>query len=666
MEEPVMNKEGKLLEIEGLRAVAAMLVILYHYWIGGVSGGVDIFFIVSGFLITTMLVKMYNKDGRVDVAGFVVKLSQRLFPLGFLVLFANAILSVLILPQTMWSQITDEIIASAAYFQNIHLAVTSTDYLAQNFEASSFQHFWAMSIQGQFYLIWGLTFFVTLLVLKWTKSTLPLPKVLTWVFALFTAGSFSFSLYLTAVNPEGAYFNTLTRVWEFGLGGLLALFITKIRVNRKVGFVMGWAGLLLILLAGPLVGLSQDFPGWAALLPTVGGVLIILNRNYEDTFTANRLLSAPVMTKIGGLSYGLYLWHWPLLIYYYEITGNTSVSLWGGTLLIGLSFLLSYVSVAFIENPIRFRKGMRTKAASAVVSGMIALPVVLFVAGFSLYVNFLEQSAAESIGDESHPGAQVLALGVEDTFEQDDIIPIPANAREEMPFVYEEGCHQTEEDPEVIVCTFGEEDNPEAEIAMVGGSHSAHWIPAFEEFVEEHNLKVYSITKSACRFRNPEDEEESCAEWNERLMEEIIEINPDLVFTTADAGSSPGRVPSGYRERWEKLAEENLRVFAIRDNPWFPEDVPVCLERNGPEAEECSVSRDEALPAPSSWEKLGDEQPENVYYADLSDYLCGDDTCGPAYGNVMAYRDSHHISVPYARTLAPYLEKEILEALESD
>jgi hypothetical protein len=243
------------------------------------------------------------------------------------------------------------------------------------------------------------------------------------------------------------------------------------------------------------------------------------------------------------------------------------------------------------------------------------------------------------------------------------VLPTPLQARDDLPKVYGDGCHQSLEDAEVLKCEYGVLDNPEYTIAIVGGSHSAQWLPAFEKIAETEKIKIINYTKSACRFTSDGIGKESCREWNENLIDILLSTKPDLVFTTADVGSKP-EVPVGFVEQWEKLNRADIPVFAIRDNAWFDFDVPSCVEEKGRDSLECAQEREDALPEKSPWSKLA-YTPDNVYYADLSDYLCEEDSCRPVVGNVLVYRDKHHITATYVKTMAPILKKELFQVLSS-
>ncbi|RIW31875.1 acyltransferase [Bacillus salacetis] len=658
------------LEIEGLRAVAALLVAVYHIWLGKVSGGVDVFFVVSGFLITTSLLSQFEKTGKIDLPGFLIRLSKRLFPAAFTVLFTVVIACIFFLPELRWSQTVKEALASALYFQNWMLAQTSVDYLAQNSEASPFQHFWAMSIQGQFYIIWPLLLLISVLLAKYIfKKSVRFSFLI--VLSVVLVLSLSYSIYLTSVNQPWAYFDTFTRVWEFSMGGILALIIANISLKKSVSAVLGWMGLIGLVSCGLLLPVSSVFPGFVALWPTLSAVFILLAGNQGGKYGVYSFLSHKSMVTFGGLSYGFYLWHWPLLIFYFAVTGNEKANLLDGIIIILSAILLSYLTTTFIEKPIRNSAKLDTKLKTAKVSLSFLLPVVFLAGGWYFTIKQMqsvEQTSAIPLTEisEEYPGAVSLKDDFNQSVEEGKgFIPRAIQARDDVPRGYKDGCHQKPGDPEVLECKYGSTDNPKYTIALVGGSHSAHWLPALEGVAAKENIMILNYTKSGCRFSDG-DVVDDCADWNGELMEILRSKKPDLVFLPADVGANPNEeVPKGYIKKWEELDEANIPVFAVRDNPWPKFDVPSCIDEYGENSKKCLIDRGKAVPKESAWSKLK-TPPNNVHYADLSDYFCEEEYCKPIVGNVLVYQDKNHITATYSQTLAPILREYLMPVLEEE
>ncbi|SDO12590.1 acyltransferase family protein [Halobacillus aidingensis] len=650
-------------EIEGLRAIAAILVAVYHIWLGNVSGGVDVFFVVSGFLITISLLNMFEKTGKIDIFGFLLKLGKRLFPIAFSVLIFVIITSFYFLPQSQWSTIIKEVAASLVYFENWELASNSVDYLAQNNVASPVQHFWAMSTQFQFYIIWTLVLITSIAIAK--KLNMKTRNSLFYTLIVIFVVSISYSVYKTSVNQPWAYFDTFARAWEFAIGGILSLVIANISFNKSTNLIIGWLGLFGLVSCGLLLQVSTVFPGYAALWPVLSAVLILIAGNTGGKFGVHHLLSAKPLVRFGGISYGFYLWHWPLLILYFNIIGNDTVPITHGLLIIGLAIVLSYVTTHLFEKPIRNKK-IQSKPKLAFILVAIAVPVVILNGSWSWYVKDAQFASAsvEISNSNDYPGALVMASN--DDFHSDEpFAPSVLQAKEETPKSYDDGCHQGMEESEVILCEYGEVDNPDYTIALVGGSHSAHWLAPLEAYANEENIKILNYTRSACRFSSEsyllttELDQKTCAEWNESVMDELIEKKPDLVYTTADATEWEG-IPEGYVDQWEKLGEHDINVFALKDNPRAEFDIPTCIDEHGANAKECTTEND--------LEDLSDDidklDLDNVYYADLTDKFCEEDVCKPIIGNVLVYQDGHHLTRTYAETLTPFVGEKVSKALD--
>ncbi|MDW0113113.1 acyltransferase family protein [Sporosarcina saromensis] len=647
-------------ELEGVRAVAALLVAVYHIWLGRVSGGVDIFFVVSGYLITTSLISRILRDQRIQFSDFYLGLARRLFPLAFTVIFISTLLSIFILPKTVWSETIAQVFASIFYMENWQLAWNSVDYLAQNNEASPFQHFWALSLQGQFYLTWPLLITIVYIIAKKIFRT-PVRKTLLVVLILMFAVSLTYSIYLTNVNQPYAYFNTFARVWEFSLGGILALLLPYIKPIKVISVVIGWLGLLIILLTGIIFSVSSMFPGYVALLPLTGVIFIIISAENTTSFGVARLLSSRPLLYFGGISYGFYLWHWPILIFYFEVFDKEVVPFFHGLILLLISFILATITIHFIEKPIRALSIHQHKKIVVKYVASFTGTVLLLTVSWSSYLHLLEKDMKYEMSD--YPGALVISDAVKAT---KGIEPYPnlLTLDKDLPHFYEDpNCYSAmSEGGRVKECIFGELENPDLTIALVGGSHSGHWFPALEEIADNRRIQLKVLNKDACRFSTDDfGGRESCEEWNENVTKYLKEDPVDIIFTTSTVGAGD-HVPEGYLEKWKEF-EGISEIFAIRDNPRMPKDVRSCLEKNVKNPSKCGKTRDKALSSNIPWSSL-DNKPPNVTFGDLSDYFCVGKKCSPVIGNVFVYRDAHHLTATYAKTLSKALEAEMNPLIE--
>ncbi|MFD4635836.1 acyltransferase family protein [Lentzea sp. NPDC058436] len=600
-------------ELQGLRAVAALLVVVYHVWLGRVSGGVDVFFLISGFLVTGQLVRATGR-GRIDLRATWSRMAKRLLPAAVVVLSATLVAAAVLMPENRWSQTVREIVASALFLENWQLASDSTDYYAQHEHASLVQHFWSLSIQGQFYLLWPL------LVLVVTLLRGSLSRVLLAVFAV----SLGFSVWLTAVDQPLAYFHTATRIWEFAFGGLLALVVSRIDLSGPLRTVLGWAGLLGLLVCGVVLDVGAAFPGFLALWPTTCAAAVIVAGATGSRFGADRLLAARPSRYLGDLSYSLYLWHWPVLVGWLVIGGHSEVSLLDGLAIIGASLVLAAATHHLVEEPVR---KSRWKART-----LIAVLLVPLLAATA----FLQPVGPREVA------AQVAAT---------DFAALDGQR-----------CEKSARDQELEVCYGPADGTPAKRVVLVGDSHIQQYLAAFAPIAERRNWQLVAMLRGACPFstkseKNPDDQ--SCVRWNESAAREIIDLRPDFVFTLATRNVQVGLTevtPPGFVERWRQLDAEGIPVVAVRDNPRYSFSVLDCVQVHGPAAR-CGAPRSELLSPVPPYAHL--EVPGNVSFLDFSDELCTEDQCPPVKGDLLVNFDDNHVSATFMRSLSEVVEEAL-------
>ncbi|WP_414044855.1 acyltransferase family protein [Macrococcus equi] len=646
-------------EIEGLRAVAALLVAIYHIWLGKVSGGVDVFFVVSGFLITTSLLSKLRKNGTVNGFEFIMGLLKRLMPQAFFVLFSVIILSYFFLPGARWVQTIKEIFATALYLENWQLAMTSVDYLDSGNAKSPVQHFWAMSIQGQFYLIWFVVIWLAIFLSRLFKQHVkkPLLIILTFIFIV----SLMFSVYLTEINQPWAYFDTRTRVWEFALGGLLCVLIDRIKLPSVISVIAGWLGLTMLILCGILLEVSTMFPGYIALWPTLSAVLILLAGENTTKLGVEKFLGTKWMVKLGGYSYGFYLWHWVLLTFYHVISKQDHVSIIHGIFIMVLSLLLSIIVTTIIERPVR---KIRVKNNSWPVLAVICIcliPVLGLNALWQQHMNAEIKKTEALSKTDGYPGAQVLEVK---EFKEKPYIPRDENIKDDQAQPYKDGCHVGPKDPTVKICEYGVTKGYDYTVAIVGGSHSTHWFTAIHELAEKHRIRVLNVTKSGCRLSTDKKGLPSCDTWNEHVVAKVADKQPDLVLAMAEISYfNVDEVPKGYLDQFKAFNERGIEIFAVRDTPYFRNDVPECIQAKGRHSKDCKIEKDIVVPKETDWSKLK-VKPQGVHFVDYTDKICPDEYCEPVVGNVVAFFDKSHMTKTFVSTLTPYVEKDIIPLLE--
>ncbi|KOS66338.1 acyltransferase [Lysinibacillus contaminans] len=649
-------------EIEGLRTIATLLIAIYHIWLGKVSGGVDVFFVLSGFLITMSLISKIEKTGKIYFRDYLLGLAKRLFPLALTVIIFITGLSILLLPRVQWDQTISHMFASTLFFENWRLSLDAVDYLAQDNVASPFQHFWSMSVQGQFYILWPCLIFAAYILARKVLKT-PVRKTLLAVLLIVFILSLSYSIYITNLNQPWAYFDLLARIWEFSLGGIFAILLPYLSLNKWLSTFIGWVGLLIVCFTGVIIPVSDLFPGYIALLPIGGALLLLLSAESSTRFGVDKILGAKPFLFLGRYTYGFYLWHWPLLIFYKVYMDTSTVSIEHGLLIILATFILSYVSTKFIETPIRKIDVRQSKSKLVSVLCVMLFPVLLMNYSFNYYVEQEKAQKPLEYSTQDYPGALALQQNIQVT-EGVELIPSMVNVKTDLPSFYDDKQCFSNRGAVITKCSFGVTDDPDYIIALVGGSHSGHWFPALEILAEELNFQVDVYIRDGCRFTNDDSGGQvtpECLSWNEKLMDVLIKDPPDMVFTTATLNRMD-TVPIGYIGQWSRL-EGITQIFAVRDNPRMAEDVPTCLERES-DPSECSIPKDQGISEIVPWENT-EGIPSNVTFADLSDNFCDDSRCYSVIGNIIVYRDKHHITAEYAKTLAPALREPLEDALKS-
>jgi peptidoglycan/LPS O-acetylase OafA/YrhL len=650
-------------EIEGLRAVAALLVAVYHVWFGRVSGGVDVFFVIAGFMVTTSLLGHVERTGRVQVGRYLGQLLKRLLPNALLVLVAVAAATMVWVPVTRRQDVLLEIAASALYAENWLLAAQSVDYLQRDATNSPVQHYWAMSIQGQFYLAWLALFLLVLAV----SSAEGFRRRLAQLLVLSVGASFAFSVWFTAADQPVAYFHTGARLWEFGAGGLVAVFAASLpELSRRLSFVLGWVGLLLIVSCGMVLSVGTSFPGWVALWPVLGAVLILVAGHTPARWSASSVLSSKPLVRLGAVSYALYLWHWPLLVFYLLLTQQDRAGFLPGVLIIAASVALSFLSTAWVETPLRSTSLDRRRPWAVTLAGSSAAVLVATGAAAAGEVSRPDTTAQRPVptGPGAGPGSAGEGARLEDlrADNTDDPAPGIAFAAQDRSPAYDLGCHQTLREPAVETCTFGDE-AADRTMFLVGSSHAVHWQPALTAVAEQHGWRLVVATKSSCRtgaHHEPDRtgasaEVGSCTAWSRDVTARIIAEQPDLVVTTSTvAMGEPEHVPPSFVRTWEELAEHDIPVLALRDTPFPGRDVVECLAVRGATSRACDTPLEQTLAAVDPASELPD-LPDNVTLADLTSSFCAEGTCPAVVGDVVVYHDHSHISRTYSTLLAPVL-----------
>ena len=665
-------------DVEGLRAVAVGFVLLHHSGVGLVSGGfagVDVFFVISGFLITTQLVTEVDRTARISLHKFYARRAKRILPAAAIVLLATAILVRLFVPRIRWEEIGGDIIGSALYVVNWRLAGRSVDYLAEDSQPSPVQHFWSLAVEEQFYLVWPLLILVGVVVARLMHTT---TRRTLWVgLAVVAFPSFAWALIETAHSPASAFFVTTTRMWELSIGAAVALGAGVFaRIARGWAIVIGWLGLGAIAMSGIVVTERTPWPGYAALLPTLGSAAVIVAGFAVTRGGPSSLLGTRPFRWVGGLSYSLYLWHWPLI--------NIAAACWGplsvgqGLAVAAVSLAPAWLTFKLLENPLRHSTAISRSARLAFSVGA-NFTLAGVVAGLVLVVSTTVQNPGRGIDNEALGAAVLAADPLGDPAGRSPgsvryITPDPVDATRDIPDVYGDGCHQNQADAAVLSCTYGNPASP-TEVAVVGDSKVAQWLPALQVLASRNNWKLVVYTKSSCSFSSattPDNDGKpytACTEWNRLLLDRLTRLDtPNYVITSqgsARAVTESGELSvdamvDGLRTSWAALARVGTEVVVIADNPHPGLNVYECVEEHRDALTSCTYNRSRlASSGAYVTQTKAVQRRDHVKIVDLFDAICPVDPCSPVIGNVLVYRQGAHLTATYVKTLTPRLAKAL-------
>ena len=665
-------------EIQGLRTLAAFLIALHHIWFGRVSGGVDVFFVVSGFLLTGSLAREVTQTSWVRVGQFWTRIARRIFPAAYFIIGVCIVGTWVWVSKVFWPETFEDIRAAATYSANMRFAETSVDYLAQDDFKSPVLHFWAMSIQGQFYLVLPVFMLIAwkLGVLLRIRRTWILPIMI----SLVTLISFVYSVVRTYDTPTSTYFSSFARVWEFGLGALLSLFIARIKVSALISSVMSWVGIVVFVGTGIFI-VTVPFPGYIALVPTLAAVLLIVAGNASGKVPLHnipmRFLRTKPLVRLGDYSYSFFLWHWPILVFGKLHFDADSASPLGGIAVMALALVLSVFTVRFIENPfLRIRRGERKLITLPELGSVVAVIALVFGSTFMLnrsaYADTQkevvdQQDITDSINADQDVDAAAAAIKkmAEATIldPSKPITPDPLVANQDLPLPRRIDCLKILAAELTPQCAFyGTPGRPR--IILLGGSHSLHWFAPIYAIAQKYNLELLSLSRPGCRFGS--DRGERCDVWIEQVLQYIERDPPKYIFATATtARDQDEKVGTGFVENWRRVEKLGVQVFAIRDNPEFPDNPTACVDENRDNPAECALPRDELLAPVNPVNDIVDP-PSNVTFIDLSDYLCTSTTCHVVRDNIMMYRDPDHLTQTFSLFLMPLIEQAMLPVFERD
>ena len=608
----------RILQIQGLRALAALLVTIFHArLVPGGFIGVDIFYVISGYLITGLILREIENTGTLNLQNFYQRRIKRLLPTSVFVLFVTAIVGMFVLPAITRDALGRDLFAAATYISNYLFAWWQNDYQNLNATPSPFIHYWSLAVEEQFYIVWPI--FILFLSRYGKRAVL-------YGVAISSALSLLLSIYQTQTSPIWAFYSLPTRAWELGVGALLLFIPDTFWKNRFIP----WVGLIGIAIAALKFDENTSFPGINAVLP-VGATALLIGSIAIWPRLFNDVSNNRVSQWLGAISYPLYLWHWPALVLPSSALGRP-LRIRERIFCILLTIVLAHFTSKYIEQPLRNKK----------VPGKKIYRFFAATTALSLVAGLLITSTASSI---------ISVKGTDYNFNLIDVM--------EKPSVYADSCHSNYGETKSGDCTYGDI-NSKTTVVLYGDSHAAQWFPALETLANDRGFKLVSLTKSACpsvdvpradqgAFKNVH-----CDKWRDDSIARIKKLRPAAVIMSSFQYFNP---PSGYPDEYQWWKEGQIRLLDalrgsskhliyISDTPRPLRDIPNCLASR--DVKSCNTTEKTPVKIINGFEKV-----------DPTPWLCTN-YCPAIQDGYVVYRDASHISVAAALALKSQLEAALM------
>lgn len=658
MAEPSMDLKGAVAkpafraDIEGLRAVAILLVVLFHAGVPGFSGGyvgVDVFFVISGFLITGLLVNEVESSGRLGWMEFYARRARRLMPVSALVLLGTLAVSWLVYSPIELTRIARSAASVALYASNILFAAKATNYMGAAAETDPFLQTWSLGVEEQFYFLWP-AFILTVLVLARRRMS---SRVVLASLGVVVVTSLALCIVLTSRVQPWAFFLTPARFWEFAIGGIVAVAAIRPR-SHVLATLLAGGGLVLILGSAVVFDFATSFPGLYATVPVLGTAALLAAGAAERPTRVTHLLGTGPLRWVGQRSYSWYLLHWPLLVLLAAVAPSPSMLSRLGAVIVALG--LSVAAYRWVEDPVRRSDWLKARPRASVGLGLSLALLSLAAAS----VSFLLASNAMRSGEQ-------LQL---------------ARAAGDVASIDADGCLASFNDTEPRGdCVYGDVDSATT-VVLFGDSHAAHWFPAMEEASLRNGWRLVVMAKAACPSADvPAFYREQvgrsyteCVEWRDAAFDQIAEQDPGLVVISNAVGhvsGDPSREhpvsdsdwSAGMDSTLRRFADDGVAVAVIADVPESKVDVPICLSRSAASrlaTQDCSVGLDR--PAIRQIERDAVARSSGAALIDMNDLICPVGRCDPVRDGAVMYRDENHLTASFSQSLGGVLGDRLTAA----
>ena len=630
-----------------------LVVVLYHAKIPFFTGGfvgVDVFFVISGYLITGILMREVERTGHIDLLNFYARRIRRLLPAAVLVLVATGFVSSQWLSPVEQRELVWTFGTTALYVSNFWFAVAELDYLGPGLHQNPLLHMWSLSVEEQFYLVWPALILLSAAGLARYPET---RRRVLGVSAVLIGTSFLACVVLSETAQPWAFFGSPARAWQFALGGVcyIASF-NALEKSRGLAFATPLAGLALIAAAVLYFDTDTRFPGWTAIVPTLGAALLLLGGRYAAD-GPNRWVAAAPLQWLGDRSYSWYLWHWPVQIFWQQWTQPSGLV--SQLTPPAISLALASLTYVLVENRFRYSPLLAASERRTLMAAM-AMTVVALTTAVGMRVS-------------------VAVLASDDRQQQ------VRAARRAIPKVYADGCHLSYLETEVEGCQYGDLDS-NVEALLFGDSHAAHWFPAVAKLARQSGYKLTALSKSSCPPYVVSQSNSvlgrqyvECDTWRENVLDLVKEKQPELVFiSNFYAGwklDEQREITAVWKEGVEALFSDlsanSDHVFVLRDIAPAKHDMSVCVSRAAMRGEPFTVCDfDEArqrIAEVDDFLRTQIDRYPNIWWIDSSDKLCSNGICRAVIGENLVYRDTHHLTVAMSEAMEPFLRKQVAEVL---
>ena len=692
-------------------------MVIFHVFIGRVSSGVDIFLFIGGLLLISSQLRNAQKEDGLSYTQSMLRILRRLYPALIVMIATGVVLSLMVIPPAQWEDMLRHASAAALYCINWIFIQDGDSYARASSDADAFQHLWSMSVQVQIYAL--VIALIVICVSLCKKTGKDAKNLVATVVGILAVSSFVYAIWLGGHNQVENYYSTFSRFWEIALGGLIGLFVLdKVVFSPLLRWVSTLVGVVLIIGTGLVLNGVEQFPGPLTLVPLVGAMLIIFSGNHNQaeekswaTMGPVLIFETPFMLWLGKISYSLYLWHWMVLIIATHITSRPQFDILQGIVVIVISSALAWVTHVYVEQPLRQKKKPKRATLKEILSGKAkrkhrrspsvamrsaATCIVVMIAtvatspGIYAGVEHLKKIqvehaiAANGGKDVAYPGARAVT---ENKIVPDgvDIMPNPDEGVDNMyPQSQKDGCFSDFKNDDIVFnkkdgtpCEYGDTSSDKT-MYILGGSHSEMYLPALDDIAKRRGIKLIPLIKMGCALYLDKKWDNSdypgCKDFSDKVVDYVLNNPPtEGIFHTSTrpstaTGVGPEIVPEKYVESMRKFADKNIPIYLMRDVAWSTtedgkyDDMRICVSKSRVDGKdissECGFSSQGLLndidPSLEAYRGI-----PGVTLMDINSSIITDGWVNPIVGNVVVYRDSHHITNLFAETLTPMIEDQM-------